>query len=197
MILRESREGVRAKAILLLILIGGLAVLVVAWRWTSMGAWLDIDQLVGQLRETGRELGLLASIGCIVLASVVALPLGLIVVVSAITFGPWLGGVFVIFGACVGGVISYALGSFLGHEALCRFAGKRVNDLSTQLKHKGVLAVVVIRMLPIAPFAIINMIAGATHLRMIDFVIGTFFGMIPGVVAITFFSDWIVRAVSS
>mgnify|MGYP000912470873 FL=1 len=197
MMLKEPRWGAKAKAMLLLVLISGLVVLVFVWRWTSMGAWLDIDQLVGQLRLTGGALGLLASIGCIVLASVVAVPLGVIIVVSAITFGPWLGCLFVISGACIGGVISYALGSFLGHEALCRFAGKRVNDLSTRLKHKGVLAVIVIRMLPIAPFAIVNMIAGATHLRMIDFVIGTFFGMIPGVVAITFFSDWIVRAVSS
>ena len=192
----ELRRGAKAKAMLLLLLIAGLTVSVFAWRWTSMGAWLDIDQMVIQLRQTGGELGLLASIGCIVLLSIVAVPLGVIVVVSAITFGPWLGGVFVIFGACVGGVISYGLGSFLGHEALCRFAGKRVNDLSTHLRHKGILAVVLVRMLPIAPFAIVNMIAGATHLRMIDFVIGTFFGMIPGVVAITFFSDWIVRTIS-
>lgn len=195
--LRAPRWSAKARATLLLALIAGLAVLVFAWRWTSMGEWLDINQLVGQLRRTGGALGLLASIGYIVLASVAAVPLGVIIVVSAITFGPWLGCLFVVFGACIGGVISYALGRFLGHEALCRFAGKRVNDLSTRLKHKGVLAVIVIRMLPIAPFAIVNMIAGTTHLRMIDFVIGTFFGMIPGVVAITVFSDWIVRAVSS
>jgi uncharacterized membrane protein YdjX (TVP38/TMEM64 family) len=49
-----------------------------------------------------------------------------------------------------------------------------------------VLAVIVIRMLPIAPFAIVNMIAGASHLRIKDFVLGTMLGMLPGTLLIAF-----------
>lgn len=186
----ERRVGVRA--VLLLVLIVGLVALVLAWRWTSLGGWLDIDQLVSQLRQAGGELGPLASVAYVALASMAAVPLGIIIVVSAIVFGPWLGGIFVLIGACLGGVVSYALGSYLGHEALCRFAGKRVNALSIRLQSRGVLAVVLLRMVPIAPFAIVNMIAGATHLRLLDFIVGTFIGMIPGVAIITILSDWMV-----
>ena len=162
-----------------------------AWRWSTLNDWLDANRLIEVLRQSGANQRLIVSIAYITLASVLAVPLGIIIIVSAITFGPWLGGLFVLIGACLGGSISYAIGSHLGHEALCRFAGKRTNELSLRLEQRGILSVFILRLLPIAPFAIVNMIAGATHIRWLHFLLGTFFGMIPGIVAITALSDWL------
>ena len=36
-------------------------------------------------------------------------------------------------------------------------------------------------MLPIAPFTVVNMVAGASHIRFRDYMIGTFIGMLPGI----------------
>lgn len=38
-----------------------------------------------------------------------------------------------------------------------------------------------LRLLPVAPFAIVNLVAGASHIRMRDFMIGTMLGMGPGI----------------
>lgn len=51
------------------------------------------------------------------------------------------------------------------------------------------LAVVLFRVVPIAPFTIINLAAGASHIRLKDFVLGTVIGMWPGIAAITLFTD--------
>lgn len=188
---------VRKKAALLIFLVFGLLSLALAWRFTALGAWLDVPLLVGELRRLGTSFGPLTAIACVSLASVAAVPLGVIILVSAIAFGPWSGLFYALSGACLGAVVSYGIGSHLGHDALCRLAGERVNRLSSRLGQRGVLSVIVIRLMPIAPFAIINMIAGSTHIRFKDFVIGTLIGMLPGGLAISLLGDQIAELASS
>ena len=44
---------------------------------------------------------------------------------------------------------------------------------------------VIIRNLPIAPFTLVNMVAGASHVKFMDYILGTAVGMIPGILVIT------------
>jgi uncharacterized membrane protein YdjX (TVP38/TMEM64 family) len=89
-------------------------------------------------------------------------------------------------GGTLGGVLSYGIGNYLGHDGLQRFAGERINRISRRLAERGLLSVIIIRLLPIAPFAIVNMIAGASHLRLREFIPGTLIGMLPGTLIIAF-----------
>jgi uncharacterized membrane protein YdjX (TVP38/TMEM64 family) len=57
--------------------------------------------------------------------------------------------------------------------------------------------VAVVRNLPVAPFTIVNMVAGASHIKLKDFLLGTALGMLPGIVAITVFTDRVVAAVKN
>jgi len=83
----------------------------------------------------------------------------------------------------------------LGRATVRRVAGKRINELSRRIAKRGLIAVVVVRMLPIAPFTIINLIAGASHIRFRHFVLGTIIGMAPGTLILVLFVDRIVAAV--
>ena len=188
--------ALKKRAWLLALLILSLIGLGLAWRWTSLGEWIDVNRLVGLLREQGGNIGPLAALAWVALASVVAIPLAVIIMVSAIAFGPWYGIAYALTGASLGAVISYWVGSHLGHEALCRLAGEHVNQLSSRLAKQGILSVIAIRMVPIAPFAIVNMIAGTTHIKLVDFFLGTWIGMLPGALVITVFADQIVLALS-
>jgi uncharacterized membrane protein YdjX (TVP38/TMEM64 family) len=69
--------------------------------------------------------------------------------------------------------------------------------LSRRLAEKGILAVVTVRVLPVAPFSIVNMIAGATHIRARDFLIGTVIGELPGLIALSIFIDQITSTVKN
>jgi len=188
---KPSHSGLKARVLMLAVLLASLLGVVLALRWTSLGSLLDVDHLVHQLRSAGSHFGPVAALASVALASIVAVPLGIIIAVASVAFGPWLGIAYAVSGGAVGGVISYGIGSYLGHDALCRLAGQRVNALSIRLGQRGVLAVVAIRMLPIAPFAIVNMIAGASHIRLRDFFIGTILGMLPGALLIALFVDQI------
>ena len=53
------------------------------------------------------------------------------------------------------------------------------------------MAVVMIRLVPIAPFTIVNLVAGASHIRFRDFAFGTVLGELPGLLAISIFVNQI------
>jgi uncharacterized membrane protein YdjX (TVP38/TMEM64 family) len=55
--------------------------------------------------------------------------------------------------------------------------------------------VITVRIVPIAPFVIINLVAGASHIRFRDYLLGTALGMAPGIAGITLFADGLVAAV--
>ena len=38
------------------------------------------------------------------------------------------------------------------------------------------------RVMPTAPFMLVNLVAGATRIRLLDYTIGTFLGLAPGIV---------------
>jgi uncharacterized membrane protein YdjX (TVP38/TMEM64 family) len=58
-----------------------------------------------------------------------------------------------------------------------------------------VLAVITVRIIPVAPFTIINLVAGASHISLKDYFLGTLLGMLPGIIAIAVFSDSLIAAV--
>lgn len=53
----------------------------------------------------------------------------------------------------------------------------------------------VVRLLPIAPFTIVNVVAGASHLRLRDYLLGTLLGMSPGIVLTVVFSHNLAEAI--
>jgi uncharacterized membrane protein YdjX (TVP38/TMEM64 family) len=89
---------------------------------------------------------------------------------------------------------TYGLGHWLGRDTVRRLAGARVNALSQRFAQRGVLAMIVVRIIPIAPFSLVNVVAGASHIRFRDFLLGTLFGLLPGMIAITLFIDSIAAS---
>ncbi|MEC8451814.1 MAG: VTT domain-containing protein, partial [Pseudomonadota bacterium] len=52
-----------------------------------------------------------------------------------------------------------------------------------KLKRSGIVGVAAIRMLPIAPFSLVNLVAGISSISIFQFLIGTFLGMFPPMIA--------------
>jgi phospholipase D1/2 len=60
----------------------------------------------------------------------------------------------------------------------------------------GVLAIAAIRLLPIAPFTVVNLVAGASDIRIGPFVAGTILGMAPGWIMMSALGHQIMRIIS-
>jgi len=121
-------------------------------------------------------------------------PVSLLIGVTAILFPTIWGAFYAMVGCLLSAVLSYFAGLKLGKDVVRKLAGSKLNRLSRKLAQDGWLAVLLLRNLPIAPFTVINMIAGASHIRFKDFVLGTVLGMAPGIIVIIIFADRLLTA---
>jgi phospholipase D1/2 len=60
--------------------------------------------------------------------------------------------------------------------------GPRLNRIRRAITRHGVLAIATVRMVPVAPFTVVNLAAGASRIPFIDYMLGTILGMLPGLV---------------
>lgn len=189
-----QHPGLRRKLYLLAFALAALVALAAAWAWTPMRAWLDVDLVVMSLQRFGRAFGPVAAVCGFALALTVAVPLIFLTLVAVVAFGPLAGFACAMAGALVGAAASYGIGRFLGRDVVRRLAGERINQLSQRLARRGVLAVIAVRLVPVAPFAVVNMVAGASHIRLRDLLLGTAIGMTPATLAMVVFVDQITDA---
>jgi phospholipase D1/2 len=167
-----------------------------AWRWTALGDGLNINTLTRQaeMLDAHPATPLLVILG-IALAGSLAVPLTLLVVVAVLAFGSLAGFFYSLAGAELSALLLYTVGQGMGRDLVRRYAGKRLNSVSKQLSRRGVLTIVTLRIVPVAPFVVINLVAGASHISFRDFALGTLVGLLPGLVAIAFFADGLVRSI--
>ena len=95
------------------------------------------------------------------------------------------------------GLVMYFVGGRLGREVLDRMLGERWKRILAGVRKRGLLAVVTFRVLPLAPFTLVNLAAGASGIRFLDFFLGTLIGMIPGLVVMSIMGDRIVAILSN
>jgi uncharacterized membrane protein YdjX (TVP38/TMEM64 family) len=186
--------SLRWRLLFLVLAVAALVALAVAWSASPLRQWLDADRIVAGLRQLGAAFGPVAAVLGFALASMLVVPLGFLTLVALVAFGPWAGMATTFAGALLGAMASYGLGHLLGNQVLQKLGGARVNTVSRRLAERGLLAVVAVRMVPIAPFAIVNMVAGASHIRLRHMVLGTALGIAPSTVVMAFFVEQIVAA---
>ncbi len=190
----EQQRSLRRRLYLLAIALVALIGLALAWTWTPMRAWLDVDLVVMSLQRFGQAFGPFAAVCGFALALAVAVPLTFLTLVTLVAFGPLAGFACAMAGALLGAAVSYGIGLILGRDVVQRLAPERINRLSQRLASRGLLAVIAVRLVPVAPFALINMVAGASHIRLRDLLLGTAIGMTPGTLAMMVFVDQITAA---
>jgi phosphatidylserine/phosphatidylglycerophosphate/cardiolipin synthase-like enzyme/uncharacterized membrane protein YdjX (TVP38/TMEM64 family) len=173
-----------------------VAALVGAWVWTPMRDWFDPDALVElftPLVESPYAPPLVLAV--FVVGGLVMVPVTLLIVATAAAFGPMLGSAYALSGAVASAAAGYGLGAALGRDRVRRVFGSRLGKLGGRLQKHGVLVMTAVRLLPLAPFAVVNLAAGAARIRLRDLLIGTTLGMLPGVVGAALFADQLLRTV--
>jgi uncharacterized membrane protein YdjX (TVP38/TMEM64 family) len=78
----------------------------------------------------------------------------------------------------------YGIGRLLGRHAMRRVAGPRLNRITRRLARHGALAIAVLRLVPVASYSAVSAVAGASYIRLRDFVLGTLLGVAPLVVIV-------------
>jgi uncharacterized membrane protein YdjX (TVP38/TMEM64 family) len=177
-----------------------LAVLALAavWALTPMRDWLTADRVVALAQPFRMHpLGPLLWVSAFVGAGLLLIPLTVLITASALLFGPWLGVATAAAGSITSGIAGYLLGRWLWRDTVRRVAGDRVNRISREIGKRGVMSVVALRLLPIAPYTLVNLVAGASHVGLRDFIVGTIIGLTPGIIGLSIVADRAINVLTN
>ncbi|AOX47809.1 hypothetical protein AB870_00235 [Pandoraea faecigallinarum] len=179
----EARPRLAGRIVALVVLLLALAGMALAWRYTPLREWADLPRVlraVERIRQMPLAPALIMAV--YVAGTLVMVPVTVLIVVTVVVFGPFAGAAYALAGTALGAVAGYGVGRSLGRDAVQRFGGQRLNALSRQIGNHGLLAMVVLRLMPIAPFTLVNLVVGASRIRLRDCLMGTVIGMLPGIV---------------
>jgi len=163
-------------------LAAALAGLALAWQYTSLRDFTDVGFVSSIISQSARsEFAPLLAVAAFVVGGLVVFPVLVLIAATAAALGPWMGFFSAGAGVLLSALTLFAIGRVLGQERLQRLLGRRSSRVQSRIIGKGVIAVAMIRMVPIAPFSIVNVVAGASKLSLRDFLLGTALGMAPGI----------------
>lgn len=136
-------------------------------------------------------------VGAFVVAGFLAVPLSVLVVATAAALGAVHGAAVSWVGAMASGLTLFVIGRIAGRQALASVLGERGRRVARRIADRGVLAVALVRNLPVAPYSAVNLAAGASPVTTRDFVLGTAIGLAPGILMLTLVGDRLMDALRS
>jgi phospholipase D1/2 len=183
------------------LVIAALAVLALgltmAWHFTDLSGIAAPEQLADLLSSIGNGPWTpLLVVTAFVLGGAVAFPVNILILATSFAFGPWWGALYSGLGALASALAMYGLGARFGKQPLDRLLGGRWQSALEGVRQRGVLAVVALRLVPVAPFTLVNLAAGASGIRLTDFVLGTVLGMAPGLGLLAIMGDRLAHLLS-
>ncbi len=175
----------RNKIIFLLLLILALPLI---WRWTPLDGWINLHTILQWQRSLRDDPAAIFYVtAAYLVGSLVFFPITILTLATVFAFGPVWGNVYALFGWLLSASEGYFLGRLIGQGKLHALAGERIGRLIDRANHHGFLAVLAVRVVPVAPFTLVNMFIGASGIRFWDFFLASSVGRVPGFLTLTLF----------
>lgn len=170
-----------------LILIGAAGVII--WQLGILD-YLSLQKLA-EHRETLRErvssnflLAILAFAGLYALVVALSLPAAApLTLTGGFLFGGFVGGLTTVIAATIGAVIIFLLAKTALAEPLARRAGPWLDRLRAGFQDNAISYLLFLRLVPAFPFWLVNLAPALLGVKLRDYVIATFVGIIPGTFA--------------
>lgn len=192
---RHIVTAARRRLLIWAIVLAVMTVVSILWATPPAREFLHPQQLLALLEGfSGHPAAPWFVLAGFLVGGLLVLPVTLMVVIAVAAFGPLTGFLYALGGATLSGTLSFAIGRRLGHRQVERLAGSRLHAVSRKLSDAGITAVAAVRMVPVAHFTVVSLVAGASHIRARDFVAGTVLGMAPGIGAIAIFFEQFAMA---
>ncbi len=104
---------------------------------------------------------------------------GVLSVVSGIIFGPVTGFLISLVACTLGGTIALFSTRFLFHDLIKRRFSVHLDVINKGIEKEGAFYLFGLRMVPVIPFWLLNLLMGMTSMRVSVFFIATLCGMVP------------------
>jgi uncharacterized membrane protein YdjX (TVP38/TMEM64 family) len=138
--------------------------------------WLAVEQATHPLRLAFAFLGLLIAVVALSLPGLTVLTLA-----AGAIFGLPEGTVLVSFGSAIGATLVMLATRFVFKDAVRRRFAHRLHKIDAGIELDGAFYLLNIRLVPVFPFFLVNLLMGLTHIPVRTFYWVTQLGMLPGV----------------
>jgi phosphatidylserine/phosphatidylglycerophosphate/cardiolipin synthase-like enzyme/uncharacterized membrane protein YdjX (TVP38/TMEM64 family) len=156
-----------------------VALVVAVWRWTPLHELVPAEAFAAAAASSFAPW---AAIGAYILGTLLTIPIGVLILATALLFHGMAGMLLSLAGAFAAALALYGIGRLLGRYVMRRLAGRHLNRITRRLAQHGALAIAVLRIVPVASYAAVSAVAGASYIRLRTFALGTLLGTAPLVV---------------
>lgn len=135
-----------------------------------------------------------AYVAAYAIAITLCLPAAVATLLGGAIFGAWIGALLAWLGSLAGTVLAHFFARTVARAPARRLFGE--HRLLRLLKNNdGVLALLRLRVLPLAPFGVLDYVAGIAGVSLPRLLLATMIGVIPSVVAYTYVGAELLRAI--
>jgi uncharacterized membrane protein YdjX (TVP38/TMEM64 family) len=170
-------------AIAVIVAIIGLLAL---WQLSALHQLTDPRVLAQWLRELGQKpLALLWIMALYLIANALLAPNTALNAATVLALGSAYGLPYALSGSLVAAAAAYLLGRRVGMHRLNHLHLPKLRYLARSVRNSGVVGIATIRMVPVAPYSVVNAALGAAGVGFAPYLIGTLLGLLPGLIAIS------------
>ena len=187
-----------------------------------LGLWIYLGLQAGDEFEPGallrrlrgaaaHPLGPWLAVPAFVAGSLVVMPVTAMIALCGLLFEPWVAVLTATTGVLASTAVNHWIGARFGSTMSTRIPGgvtRRINRIAAA---SDMWSLAALRLIPIAPFTVVNLVAGASGVSLRDFLAGSVVGMGPGIVLICLsvdraraalsgepvFDPWIIVAIAA
>ena len=158
---------------------------------------LNYEALKGFIADN-LALAILAYVALYIAVVALSLPGGLVMTLSGgLLFGWLTGALATVVGATIGATIIFLVAKTSLGEGLAVKAGPWVGKLAAGFKENALSYLLFLRLVPAFPFFVVNLVPALLGVPLSTYVVGTFFGIIPGTTAFSVLGAGLGSAVES
>lgn len=184
------RDPHRRRLLPILAGLGALLAIAVGWQLAGLDA-ATLRAFVERFSES--PLAPLLVVGIFVGASLVVFPVTPLVIATVLAFEGLYGAALALVGCLSAATVTYAIGRFSVPGSVARLLRGRGERVRARLEAASLASLTAVRLVPVAPFTVVNVIAGASRVRFPVYVAATALGMAPGI-AVTALAGGSIRS---
>jgi len=168
-------------------IVGAIIVLIVLFKFFGLGQYLTLDYLKSSQEKftilyNNNQIPVIA-VYMLIYIAVTALSLpgaAVMTLAGGAMFGFWVGFVVVSFASTIGATLACFVARFLLRDWVQNKFGDRLTAINEGIAKEGAFYLFSLRLVPIFPFFVINLVLGLTNLRLLTFYWVSQVGMLPG-----------------
>ena len=146
-------------------------------QWLQLEDGDGLARVLEQAADSPLALPVVMLVFC--LLALTGFPQVLLITGAVVAFGPRLGAFYAWLATMTSASMTFGIGRFLGGGWVERVGGARATSLVDFLRRRGVFASALIRVVPSAPFIVVNAAAGTAKIPLWKFWAGTGLGIAP------------------